>query len=188
MYFIVLLVYSKIFRSARTIGTVTDERFATSDYLPHRHMASLLMHDAQLKCNGMVTSDGYRVTDLIIELRDTRKSGKYHFAPCIRNTKCKSIFYFSHYIDFPLGFRARNIFRVYELISSILPSKTGCYIYPQHDYLQLRGYKEVLRSSILCDININFSVNRLKFDLKSRAIAASKSWFRNLCSFVSMDF
>ena len=43
------------------------------------------MHDAHLNSNDEVTTDGYRVTDLIIEIRDDCNRG--HFMPCPRNTK-----------------------------------------------------------------------------------------------------
>ena len=48
------------------------------------------MHDAHVKSNAEVTESGYRVTDLIIELRDDCRGGN-HFKPCPRNTKGKKL-------------------------------------------------------------------------------------------------
>ena len=76
------------FSEARSIGTSTDE--ITSKEVLRRNVPNVPtpMHDAHLMSNGLTAKDGSRVTDLIIELRDSCQN-RVHFTPCPRNTKCK---------------------------------------------------------------------------------------------------
>ena len=68
------------------MGTSTDDIILSEIHRKNRTIHSVAMHDAQHLSNGEVTSDGRRVTDLIVEVRDDCKQ-RNHFMPCPRNTK-----------------------------------------------------------------------------------------------------
>jgi len=69
-----------------TVGTTTDDLTPRGVLRKNAVKHSVPMHDAHLESNAETTRDGYRVTDLIIELRDDMRNGN-HFMPCPRNTK-----------------------------------------------------------------------------------------------------
>lgn len=104
---------------------------------------SVPMHDAHLESNSETTTDGHRVTDLIIELRDDMRNG-HHFMPCPRNTK--GTFSAIICIKFFLAFRPSNIFRIYEMVGAVIGRYTSdYYIYPchSHQYWSLLGFNQV---------------------------------------------
>ena len=75
-----------IFSDAKTAGTSTDDLVIGNAVGRNIVSHSVPMHDAQLTCNSEVTSDGVRVTDFIVEVRDDCKQ-RHHFMPCPRNSK-----------------------------------------------------------------------------------------------------
>lgn len=130
---------------SQSVGTSTDDLTPNRVLRKNAVKHSVPMHDAHLESNAETTKDGYRVTDLIIELRDDMRNGN-HFMPCPRNTKGRKTPWTCHLTKILLAFRPTNLFRVYELIGNVIGRYVSDhYIYPSrsHQYWTLIGFQQV---------------------------------------------